>query len=504
MELNTEKIMFDSIKKRCFCVNVAGKEAINNSAKILSVTAHSCCGRSEIVNNEIIIEGVVKYTAIIKDDENIKKIIKTERFSINEYSNEFSSNGNIITFSSINKVRGFIEAGNLVFSSVVDVCALVIFTEETEYVSSMDDEFRKKEQTLKFLKTNFIEKIRFNVNEETELSPRLPEINEILSVDASVNLKEAHISAGQLIFGGEITLQTVYNSLDEYEPVVQISDKLDFSQLIDLKDVFNDEPYVTLDIEDINTNIRLNEQNEMRIVQYNMELSGYAFAFEEITCNVISDAYSLKQKVKCDEKLLNYTYVGKENLQQINKNISVKLPDGCNHISRVNSVSFNASIVDKEILDSKVILKCLGDAGIIYSASNSGETDGFNTSVEFELILDKTDFDNAKNILSNLTIGDMQAILISGDKVEIRALFNVKSIPEFEINEKMIGDVIYSDEENFPEYGIIIYNIKKDDTLWEIAKKYGVDIDEILKLNNGLTENLEEDKKIFIFRKLII
>lgn len=504
MELNAEKIIFDSVKKKVFTVNVAGKEIVNSASKILSVTAHSCCGRSEIVNNELIIEGIVKYCAIIKEDEVVKKIIKSERFSLNEYSNEFKTESKLITFSSVDKVRAYIEAGNIMFSSTVNVSAIIIENNEIECISSFDDDFRKKEQEVSFLKNTFNEQIRFNVNDETELSPRLPEIKEILSVNTSINVKEAHISAGQLIFGGEISLQTVYYSVDEYEPIIQISDKFDFSQLIDLDCMTDSEPYVILNVDDVNANIKINEQNEMRIIQYAIELCGNVFAFDEIKCNVISDAYSVKNRIQCEKEQLKYSTIGKACNYTVSKNILVKVPENCNPISRVNSVTFSADMVDSEVLDSKIILKCVGKAGVIYTASNSGETEGFDSNIEFELVIEKNNMENTQNIICYMSISDMQAVLISGDKVEIHAMFYVKAIPEYIVDNTLVTDISVLEESDFPEYGIIIYVTKQGDTLWDVSKKFGVDEEEILKLNEGISDILEPEKKIFVFRKLVI
>ena len=48
-------------------------------------------------------------------------------------------------------------------------------------------------------------------------------------------------------------------------------------------------------------------------------------------------------------------------------------------------------------------------------------------------------------------------------------------------------------------YSLVIYFVKKDDTLWKIAKKFRTSVDEIVNVNNIEDENyLEIGKKLYI------
>ncbi len=504
MELNIKKIKYESVKKRKFSVNVTGNENIENSAKILSVTARSCCGRSEILNDEVIVEGIVKFTAIIKVDDKIKKVEKSERFTVNESVSGVKPDSYIVTSSSVNKVRGYTEAGKIMFACSVDIHSIIILKDEIEYVDELNEDFRKKDKTISFFETSFFKTLRFNINEETELSPRVPEINEILSTDAFVTVKEAHVSAGQLIIGGEIATQTIYNSVDEYEPVIQVSDKFEFSHLIDIDAMQAQNPVVVLDIEDIDTKIKVNEQGEMRIIEYNVCLCGYGFSGEYNKCEIVTDAYSIKNKVECENTKAQFSVLGEEISESLNKNISVKIPDGINPISRVNSVTFVPEVIDTEVKDSKIIIKCSAETGLVYTASNTGDTEGYNSTVNFEIIFENSKLENINNAVVYLGVCDMQAVLVKGNEVEIRAGINVKIIPEININETVLSNITVSEENDFPEFGIIIYNVQYGDTLWEICKKYGVDEEEVIQLNGDLTQGLESGKKLYLFRKLAV
>lgn len=505
MEFNSEKISFDRTEKRNYNLNVSAKELIDDGTKLLTVTAFACCNRCEMLNNEVLIEGIVNFCAIVKNDAGIKRIERSERFSINEMCQGATPKSYMLATANCEKVRGYIEAGNLMLNSGINISALLITPVEIEcYVDIEGDEFRKKQQNINLNKIGYTKNIRFAVTEEKELSPRVPEVNQILSVTSSVGIREAHISAGQLIIGGEISLQTVYNSIDEYEPIVQVTDNFDFSQIIELKDIDSGKPIVSLSVEETGTSVLPNEQGEMRRITYSIGLCGYVYTTEDVSCSVITDMYSVNKKLNCAVKNIDITELSDKISVSASKNIPVKLPENKTPIARINSVSFLPSVINCETDLSKAIVKCNGEVSVVYTASGTGETDGFNTSVDFEIAVDSVQFNDMNGVLASLSLKDMQAVLLAGNEVEIRSGFSVDFVPQKAEKCCVINDIKVDEESELPEFGIIIYNVQKGESLWDICKKYGVDIDEVRKLNNDLSDNPEQNRKIYIFRKLAV
>ncbi len=56
-----------------------------------------------------------------------------------------------------------------------------------------------------------------------------------------------------------------------------------------------------------------------------------------------------------------------------------------------------------------------------------------------------------------------------------------------------------TETENDEKRGIVIYFVQKGDNLWEVAKRYAVPRDEILKFNNmAESDKLENGNRLFI------
>ena len=186
----------------------------------------------------------------------------------------------------------------------------------------------------------------------------------------------------------------------------------------------------------------------------------------------------------------------------MNQHISVRVPEGKTPIARINSVSFMPVLTSCSVSDKRAELEGNAEAAVIYLASGSGETEGFNTSVPIKLTCDSLEFEQNSSMSYQFSLTDMQAALISGNEIEIRASFTVKFIPQNNGETEIITDVEEQDEYTMPEFGIIIYNAPQTEELWDICKRFGVDEEEVRSLNPDIGENVLAGQKIYVFIKL--
>ncbi|MBR2861346.1 MAG: DUF3794 domain-containing protein [Clostridia bacterium] len=501
MDFNRENVSYDLIKEHKIGLNVSAKEMLEAGSKLLSVNAYANCGRCEVLNGEILFEGLVHFCAVCKNQEGqIKKIEKTERFSQSERISGATPKSKMLVSTSVERVRGYVESGNLLLSCTANVSGILITPMEKEILTDLSgDDVRKKEKSISADKVSFAQSIRFNVNQETELSPRVPEAEQILCICSDVSVREAHLSAGQLIVGGEITYQTVYASKDEFEPIVQVTDKCQFSSVQEMPEAQGTDVIVHLEVEEVHGEISNSDIGEARIISYAVSLAGYAYATEKVEWNVLSDAYSVKNVLETEYEPLNVTCLGENIKTTVNKNIAVPLPEGKIPISRISSATFTPHVIKCESVSNKTRLDCSGEVSVIYTASGTGETEGFNTTVAFELWCDNVD---ASKVLALLSINEMQATLRTGNEIELRLGFDIQALSVEEKECLIMQKAEESATEQMPEFGIIIYNTHKNEQVWDICKKFGVDEDELRKINPDITDEIQAGTRLYVFRKL--
>lgn len=505
MECNRETVKFDCLDTRHITVKVSAKELLEEGAKLLSVTALACCGRCEMLNNEALLEGVVKFCAIYKTAEGeIRKTERSERFGVNETIPGVLPKSYMLAKAEAEKVRGYVEAGSLMLTCSVHITGTLITPCQRELLTGLTGEdIRKKEEKIMLNCVAFTTPLRFSVTGDTELSLRVPEVREVLCVNAGAVVNEAHFSAGQLILGGQIPLQTVYLSADEYEPVIQVSDKMDFSQLIELKNVEGgNSPIVHVSVEDVSVTVAPNAEGENRILTYSVMLCGYAYMTEAKECTLINDAYSTGGGLECTRESIKLSCTKEPITCAVNQHIGVPLPDGKTPISRICSVNFTPVFTACRLQDGRAELEGSGEVSVIYMASGSGELDGFHATVPIRLSCDNLDFEAESQMMANVSLTEMQAVLVSGGEVEIRAAFSAVFLPCSCEDTEIITEAKQGQACDMPEFGIIIYMAQRDETLWDICKKFGADEEEVKTLNPEIGELPQPGQKIYIFRKL--
>ena len=96
-------------------------------------------------------------------------------------------------------------------------------------------------------------------------------------------------------------------------------------------------------------------------------------------------------------------------------------------------------------------------------------------------------------------------MMLDGQEIEVKAVMNLNTIVFDRITESIITDIEVADldlDKLQAMPGIIGYVVKKDDTLWNIAKKYYTTVDTIMEINNMEDSNIKEGDKLIIMKKV--
>lgn len=103
----------------------------------------------------------------------------------------------------------------------------------------------------------------------------------------------------------------------------------------------------------------------------------------------------------------------------------VIVPDIKPDILSAVKVSGNVCIYKKEVLDGKIRVDGCIQTYIMYIADNeSGELRGINTSLDFTQMIDLENCQVGMNLTSNLTINSMEANVLNGRKLAIKAILD--------------------------------------------------------------------------------
>lgn len=495
MEISKENITYDRIIRKRFSVSVNGKETVGE--KLLTVTARAYTGRCEVLSGEVIAEGYVVFTALYSDEEgNIRKKEHTERFAESEKCDGAEPSTGIYSVCNVSKVKAYTEAGTVMFSATVTISS-ILFTKENRELIKAEGDLKKKEDTFIANECTLAQQLRFSLTEKRELSPRLPEAEEILTVSFCPKITDVRISAGQLIIGGEAQVQTVYRSDDEYEPIVQITDRIEFSRITDINGS-GETAEVFLTAESSVAEIENDENGEKRSIKYAFDLCGYAYSVKKTEYTYLSDAYSVTNRTEVTKERFNVSLQESEERFNATGSLSVRLPENKPPVSRISAVYFSPDLSESNQNGSKNVLSGTADISVVYQSSGSGETEGFNVTVPVKIDVDCT------GIPFCCEVTDMQAVLVSGGETEIRYTVTGKL---YEINSfaaEAVTDICDKGEREADEFGIVIYTVCKNESMWDICKKFGVDEKGIRAVNEDMKNEPEAGDKIYIFKPIAV
>ena len=352
--------------------------------------------------------------------------------------------------------------------------------EDIEIISKLDDsdDIQKLEKyiTVKEFVNSAVTKT--SANDDVNFLEQGKNV-EILDKDIYVSNVEKKISYNKILAKAEADIEILYlcdSEIKKFKTGIPIMSFLEIENA-------NEENLIDLnyDIRNFIVNNNVYEKGMLHVdIEY--EVSCNVYNKKQIT--IIEDLYSLNRDIKYSKK-----------------DIVLECLDNCDN--EIFEYTENLGIDDlKDIYNYKYYLKQVNSTG--------------SNSVECALVLDICYSKKENNSLIQKNI-EFPFILKSStsfkklkiEKCEIKSV-NEEYICVFKIecieNEKteniaLLNECEFVNCENKENYSMIIYFVKPNDTIWNIAKSFKVSQDKLLKLNNLSTpESIMPGEKLYIMR----
>ena len=181
-------------------------------------------------------------------------------------------------------------------------------------------------------------------------------------------------------------------------------------------------------------------------------------------------------------------------IKQIREKIIIDGLEGKN----ILDVDVNPVITEENRGNSKVNVQGILELTFILSDNN------FNveTKIEkipFEYTLENLEDDENRNIDIEINIENQDFIIQDQGVITSNIDMEIDNNSYRNTNLNVIDEIETEGERTEQDYSLIIYIVKKGDTLWNIAKKYGSTIENIVRTNG-----IDDENKIYPGQKLFI
>lgn len=327
---------------------------------------------------------------------------------------------------------------------------------------------------------------------ETVMIDSKDNLAELLKVNCKIVDSDIKISYNKVLAKAEVELKMMY--LTEDNRISCVTARIPIVGFIDMPNV-TENSMCNANYQIKNIIIKPNSIEEHSIyVEIEVEISCEACEQKEI--NLIEDLYSTCGNLEFNKRVVRTISNKAQRKETLNINERVNVPEIAGR--QLIDVDIVPIITKTNKMNSKIMYEGDMELVLTYADESQMQTNTKNVTIPFELTLDNVENAENMNEITNIEVKSNNCKL-EGDTVNcnIDLAFDVKLQEDTNLN--IIDDVIEAEGEDIQDYSVVIYIVKRGDTLWNIAKRFKSTVDDIARVNG-----IENPNSIMVGEKLYI
>ena len=299
---------------------------------------------------------------------------------------------------------------------------------------------------------------------------------EILKAQVCLVDKDIKISYNKVLTKSEAEIRIMY--LTEDNRINTINYKIPVVGFIDIPNV-SEENICDVNYEIKNMIIKPNSQEEHSIY-IEIEIGVICCVYEEKQINLIQDMYSPIENIEFNKKQI-ITMTNKQNvtnIKQIREKVNLKDIDGLNLVD----VDIIPSIINENKINTKILYEAELNLKFIFENSRT-QIITKEAKIPFEYTIENLQNGESLNTNSNIEVKSQDFIIQDGGDINCNIDVRTDTDMYKTANINMIDSIEENGDREEQDYSIVIYIVKKGDTLWNIAKEFGSTVDGIARVN---------------------
>lgn len=476
--------------------------------RILMVDVNPRITNSEAFTDKIFVEGEIVYNVIYvaenEDKNNTYGVSYSDKFNL--YIETFGmkkENLYDVTIDVVNVNASILNERKISIDGMLKFKSISNETMEIDVMYDLDGEddvqLLMKDLKVCEIKGNFTEEL---INESVINVPLdKVAISKILICDSSLYKTECKILDGKVVYNSYCRVRVLYKGINS-EDVCYLEQDVYLTKEVDTPDTLEGMiPIDNWEIVGFEYMVDEDEAGESRIINVYINLKCNLKIINDTQISIIDDAYSKNSIVN----LVKNTYKMNNLEDHVSTDIIVKDNFEVENVaSNIVYSTGRCSVTDKKIVEGKVIVEGVVNADVIYKI-NSSEDSFLSSSYEIPFT---TSFESEKIRLDmdSIVKCNLESIdaFIEAKTIGVKAIVNVKVYVNSEVRRDILVDMYKTQEENsVKDCSCIIYVVGEEDTLWSVAKKYCVSIEDICRVNNITQEDDLSGSRLLIPSKAI-
>ena len=322
------------------------------------------------------------------------------------------------------------------------------------------------------------------VRDEFDLADVL-QVQDTLYATAIASVTDVMGGEERATVSGNIQLEVVHRSAMPSRPLVVTRHSMPFEESVPLTGENGEALHCDAVVKDVAVLSQAGAEEGERTLRAEVLLGLTATATRLREAVALLDAYTttgdalqpVTQEVKraLDYKRLHTAESGKLTL----------LLEGEQPPARTPVKAFLRPIVTgTESQNGKLAIEGVMETTLLYMTDDSDEPVSYATEEPFRMVFacELCDADSLTLIPTNIDVSG-----VTSDRVEIRYILHLFAYDVLLGMDRLVGDVLRVPAEPV-DAGVVLYFTQPDETLWDIAKRYRVGRDSLLRMNPSLTD----------------
>ncbi len=347
------------------------------------------------------------------------------------------------------------------------------------------------------------------VKEDLTIPQSKPAICEILKTNVQIKEDQVKRTDSEIKYNGMIEVTTMYKPVEDEDDIQIVSHRMPFEGSIENQKADNEVFWnCTLDVEPSFIEVAADYDGEDRIIECECIVTAKYSTYNKDTYDTVSDIYCPGKMVKTKEQTLDYMNLLDKIELAIPKKEAIPITANPEDTLEVFSVDIKPTIEEKNIENGKLGIKGLLEIKTI-CINKSEEGNDINTMVNvvpFSQEMDIKEVPGKAYVASSVEAKDVN--VYAQTKKELVVEYILDYVTELfgaarlnVLEEIDIENMSKEEMDAFPS--MTVYQVKKGDTLWNLAKRFNTTVSDIQEINGiDIPENLREGQKIIILKKV--
>ena len=367
-----------------------------------------------------------------------------------------------------------------------------------------EDPVYKKYEEREILELVTSKKDTCRIKDEIIVDGTRENIGTILWSEVTEQKMDTRLEEGKLQIDGELQMFCLYESIegkaDWLEKKIRYEGNVDCPEA--KAGMYH---YVQAELGDVNLDIRMDEDGEMRRIGIEATLEVRLTVYEEVKIELLEDIYAVTRNCRPQRKEEKMERLLMQNHSRCKLNERLVLPEIKNNILQICHTGARIQVEHTEMTNDGIQIEGVLHVSFLYIKANDSIPFGtWQGMVPFSYLIESNEVESDMTYLLNNQVEQLSIGLLGGEEIELKAVLAFQSFIKCPVNIQNIEAVEVLPinlEEIEKRPGITGYIVKNGDTLWELAKRYSTTVDGIMKANELEKEELKEGEKLLIFKE---